>query len=112
MKNFRAECQGDKRDRQAAGHGQPGRCSNPGPPGTCLLSRLRDRLPYCLEQSATHDRIREQCFQRLFVGQGIEQVLVLQGRCIQTLLFVGRQRISREAAQQLSQLVFRHTVCA
>ncbi|MGC4054387.1 MAG: hypothetical protein QM757_35335 [Paludibaculum sp.] len=51
-----------------------------------------------LEEPTANIRVRQQLFQRLFVGQGSEELLVVQGRRIEPFTLLRRQGISGKAA--------------
>lgn len=53
---------------------------------------------YSLQETPANIRIRQQLFQCLFVGQGSEQLLIVQSCGIEPLALLRRQGISRKAA--------------
>ena len=56
------------------------------------------RLSQGLKQSPANGRIGQQFFQRLFIGQGIEELLVLERGGIEVLTFFSRERIGGKSA--------------
>jgi hypothetical protein len=63
-----------------------------------------------LKKATANIRFCQQLFQRLFVGQGGEQLLILQGYRIEPLALLRRQGISGKAAQEMFQFVISHAV--
>ncbi|MGE3153014.1 MAG: hypothetical protein AB7N95_10390 [Nitrospiraceae bacterium] len=61
-----------------------------------------------LQQPAAHSRIRQQLFQRLLIGQRIEQLLVTQCGREERLPLLRRERVSGEPTEQFSQIRFSH----
>jgi hypothetical protein len=55
-----------------------------------------------------HRRIGQQFFQRLLVGQGIEEVLVLERGLVELLFLLRRQRIRRETTEEFFEIMFCH----
>ncbi len=93
-------------DGNSAGPGKTGRGREPIQP----RAPMADRAPWSQrpEQPAANGRIGQQVFERLLVGQGIEELLIVQCGAKQRLSLFGSERIGREAAEQLFKVRFRH----
>jgi hypothetical protein len=61
-----------------------------------------------VKQFPANGRIGQQVFQRLFIGEGIEEVLVVERGGIELFTFFSRERIGGKSAQQLFQFVLSH----